>query len=153
MSKIEKNPLIQVSLASRIVASHGEVGHFYTTIEDKEGELRSLEHGVVILATGGMEASTSSYDYDKSEAIISQKELAQGIDNNSIDIDKLDSVVMIQCVDSREEPRNYCSRVCCSSALKHALELKDKNPDIAIYILYRDMMSYGFMETLLYQSP
>ncbi len=147
VSKIEKNPLIQVSLSSRIVASHGEVGHFYTTIEDKEGELRSLEHGVVILATGGMEASTSSYDYDKSEAIISQKELAQGIDNNSIDIDKLDSVVMIQCVDSREGPRNYCSRVCCSSALKHALELKDKNPDIAIYILYRDMMSYGFMET------
>jgi heterodisulfide reductase subunit A len=54
---------------------------------------------------------------------------------------------MIQCVDSREESRNYCSRVCCSSALKHALELKEKNPEIAIYILYRDMMSYGFMET------
>jgi heterodisulfide reductase subunit A len=54
---------------------------------------------------------------------------------------------MIQCVDSREEPRNYCSRVCCATALKHALWFKAKKPDIAIYVLYRDMMSYGFMES------
>ncbi len=54
---------------------------------------------------------------------------------------------MIQCVDSREEPRNYCSRVCCATALKHALLLKEKNPELSIYILYRDMMTYGFSET------
>ena len=145
--KVEKHPQIQVSLTSKIMASHGEVGHFYTTIENNEGKVTSLEHGVAVLATGGMEASTSSYNYDRSEAIITQKELEQQINSNNIDIEKLESVVMIQCVDSREEPRNYCSRVCCSSALKHALELKEKNPGIAIYILYRDMMSYGFMET------
>ncbi len=147
VTKVEKHPLIQVFMESKIVASHGEVGHFYTTIEDKEGEINSLEHGVVVLATGGTEASTSSYNYDRSDRIITQKELEQGLNNNSIDTGKIDSVAMIQCVDSRQEPRNYCSRVCCSSALKHALELKEKNPDIAIYILYRDMMSYGFMET------
>jgi heterodisulfide reductase subunit A len=54
---------------------------------------------------------------------------------------------MIQCVDSREEPRNYCSRVCCTNSLKHALDLKQKNPDLEVYILYRDMMAYGFSET------
>ena len=64
-----------------------------------------------------------------------------------IDPQVLDTVVMIQCVDSREEPRNYCSRVCCTSALKHALQMKAQNPDIAVYVLYRDMMTYGFGET------
>ena len=54
---------------------------------------------------------------------------------------------MIQCVDSREEPRNYCSRICCASALKNALFLKKKNPEMAVYIFYRDMMAYGFNET------
>jgi len=147
LTKIEKHPQIQVSLESKIVASNGEAGHFYTTIENKEGEVKSLEHGVVVLATGGTEAATSSYNYERSDMIITQKELEQGINNNSIDTGKIDSVVMIQCVDSRMEPRNYCSRICCSSALKHALELKKKNPDIAINIFYRDMMSYGFMET------
>ncbi len=53
---------------------------------------------------------------------------------------------MIQCVDSREEPRNYCSRVCCANSLKHALDLKEKNPELSVYILYRDMMAYGFTE-------
>ena len=147
VTKIEKNPQIQVSLESKIVASNGEVGHFYTTIENIEGEVKFLEHGVVVLATGGTEAPTSSYNYEQSDMIITQKELEQGINNNSIETGKIDSVVMIQCVDSREEPRNYCSRVCCSSALKHALKLKEKNPEISIYIFYRDMMSYGFMET------
>ena len=147
VTKIEKHPLIQVSFESKIVASNGEVGHFYTSIEDKEGKVKSMEHGVVVLATGGKEASTSSYNYNRSDIIITQKELAQGLNNNSIDTGKIDSVVMIQCVDSREEPGNYCSRVCCSSALKHALELKEKNPETAVYIFYRDMMSYGFMET------
>ena len=56
-------------------------------------------------------------------------------------------IVMIQCVESREEPRNYCSRVCCASALKHALQMKEQNPTIAVYVLYRDMMTYGFTET------
>jgi heterodisulfide reductase subunit A len=59
---------------------------------------------------------------------------------------------MIQCVDSREEPRNYCSRICCTSALKNALYLKEKNPAIEVYILYRDMMSYGFLETYYTQA-
>ena len=145
--KIEKHPLIHVYQESEVVASHGDVGHFYTSIENKEGIIRSLEHGVVVLATGGKEASTSSFNHDKSSAIITQKKLEQETANNSIDAGKIESVVMIQCVDSRLEPRNYCSRVCCSSALKQALALKEKNPEIAIYIFYRDIMSYGFMET------
>jgi heterodisulfide reductase subunit A len=145
--KIEKHPRIKAHTGTRVVASSGEVGNFHTAVESAEGGAGAIEHGVTILATGGSEAVPSSYNYGKSEAIITQKELEVKISEGLVDPAKLESVVMIQCVDSREEPRNYCSRVCCASALKHALEFKEKNPDIAVYIFYRDMMSYGFMET------
>ncbi|MBF0257364.1 MAG: FAD-dependent oxidoreductase [Desulfamplus sp.] len=67
--------------------------------------------------------------------------------DRSVDFESLSSVVMIQCAGTREEPRNYCSRVCCTTSLRHALFLKKLNPEINIYILYRDMMSYGFSES------
>ncbi len=68
-------------------------------------------------------------------------------ESDEFDPGQFNAVVMIQCVDSREEPRNYCSRVCCPTSLKHALTLKEKNPAIAIYVLYRDMMTHGFTES------
>jgi len=53
---------------------------------------------------------------------------------------------MIQCVGCRNEDRNYCSRVCCSQAIKNALKLKEINPEMRIYILFRDMRTYGLRE-------
>ncbi|NQT69265.1 MAG: CoB--CoM heterodisulfide reductase iron-sulfur subunit A family protein, partial [Desulfobacteraceae bacterium] len=147
LQQVEKHPLIQVHAESRVFSSYGYVGHFNSTIESKEEGDFTLEHGVTILATGGIEAATSSYSYAASESIVTQKEFEQKKVDNSIDPGQLETVVMIQCVDSRQEPRNYCSRICCASALKNALYLKKENPDTAIYILYRDMMTYGFTES------
>ncbi len=143
----EKHPLIRIHTGTHVVSSHGQVGQFSTVIEDTEGRAESLTHGITILATGGREASTSAYGYGASEAVVTQMALEIMLNDGSVDPTKLKTVVMIQCVDSREEPRNYCSRVCCSSALKHALYLKEKNPDVQIYVLYRDIMAYGFLET------
>jgi heterodisulfide reductase subunit A len=145
--KVEKHPSIQVHMQSRILASYGRVGQFFTTVETKDQDPETLAHGVVILASGGSEAPTTAYGYGTSERIVTQKELTQKLADGGIDAGQLQSVVMIQCVDSRQEPRNYCSRVCCTAALKHALQLKEQNPDVSIYVLYRDMMSYGFTET------
>ncbi|MBE0665231.1 MAG: CoB--CoM heterodisulfide reductase iron-sulfur subunit A family protein, partial [Candidatus Aminicenantes bacterium] len=145
--KVEKHPLIRVHTHSRVRASHGQVGRFYITIEDKEKGAFTLEHGVTILATGGVEADTTSYNYGTSEAIVTQKELERKIHDHTIDPSRLGSIVMIQCVDSRQEPRNYCSRICCTTALKHALHFKEQNPEINVFILYRDMMTYGFTES------
>ena len=147
LHKVAKHPLIQVHLQSRVLSAYGYVGRFITTIEDKEGGALTVEHGVTILATGGTEAATTSYNFGTSKTIITQKELEQKISDNTIDPSQLRSVVMIQCVDSRQEPRNYCSRICCATSLKHALYLKEQNPDISIYILYRDIMTYGFAES------
>lgn len=147
IQKVEKHPLVSIRTGTRVMAAYGQVGQFYTTIENSGGAVETLEHGVTILATGGDEARTASYGCGTSPAIVTQKDLEQKLADGGIDPRTLDTVVMIQCVDSREEPRNYCSRVCCGSALKHALQMKGLNPDIAVYILYRDMMTYGFMET------
>jgi heterodisulfide reductase subunit A len=73
--------------------------------------------------------------------------LETGLAHTRIDPEKLTAVAMILCVDSRREPRNFCSRVCCPTAIKHALHIKQKNPEAAIYVFYRDMITCGFTET------
>ncbi len=147
LSRVEKHPNIRVHTESHVLEAFGQAGHFMTNIQNGAKEIKTITHGVAILATGGIEARTQSYGYGTSETIVTQKELELNLHENRIDAAKLKSVVMIQCVDSREEPRNYCSRICCVSALKNALYLKEKNPTCKITILYRDLMTYGFSET------
>ena len=144
--QVERHPKIQVHNQSQVISSVGQVGRFLTTLEDSQDSIQTVEHGVTILASGGTEAVTSSYGYGTNPSIITQKELEQKLAAGKIDPAQFGSVVMIQCVDSREEPRNYCSRVCCANSLKQALDLKEKNPELSVYILYRDMMAYGFAE-------
>ncbi|MDX2455335.1 response regulator, partial [Desulfosarcina sp.] len=152
VDRVTKHPHIQVHTATRLIASSGQVGHFISTVEDAEKNVQTLDHGVAIIATGGREAPTAAYGHGTSDAIVTQQRLSVGLDETTIDARKLGTVVMIQCVESREEPRNYCSRICCASALKNALRLKDQNPEMAIYILYRDIMAYGFAETYYTQA-
>jgi heterodisulfide reductase subunit A len=148
----EKHPKIDIHMQSQVISSVGQVGRFLTTLEDQQNSAKTLEHGVTILATGGNEAATSSYEYGTNPSIVTQRELEQKLVDSKIDPEALTSVVMIQCVDSREEPRNYCSRVCCVNSLKLALDLKEKNSALAVYILYRDMMAYGFTEAYYTQA-
>jgi heterodisulfide reductase subunit A len=152
VSKVEKHPLIQVHKKAKLIHTQGHVGRFLTTIEKEDGIGETLEHGVTVLATGGVEAKTESYGYGKSEAILTQHELEEKLADGSLDPKNLNAVAMIQCVDSREEPRNYCSRICCTSALKNALYLKEQNPETDVYIFYRDIMAYGFLETYYTQA-
>ncbi len=147
LQKVEKQPLIAVHTETRVLSSYGEVGAFFTTLENKEGQPESLLHAVSILATGGREAEpVGAYGYGESSVVVTQQELEKGLSESVIDPGELRSIVMIQCVGSREEPRNYCSRICCASSIKHALDFKNRNPDVEIYILYRDMMTYGSAE-------
>ena len=151
-TKIEKHPNINLHLQSKVVGSAGETGRFHSTIAGEEGKVINLRHGVAVIATGGNEATTSSYGYGQSESIVTQKELENKLTGGEIDPNNLTAVAMIQCVDSREEPRNYCSRICCASTIKHALEFKKTNPDMNVYVLYRDMMTYGFNEAWFTQA-
>ena len=152
VAKVEKHPNIQLYTQARVVHSQGHVGHFSTAIEKEDGVGETIEHGVTLLATGGSEAKTESYAYGEAESVLTQHELEGKLADGTIDPSNLTTVAMIQCVDSREEPRNYCSRICCATALKNALYLKDQNPETDIYILYRDIMSYGFLESYYTQA-
>ena len=144
--RVNQNPKIKGHTGSRVVGSFGQVGNFITTFENAKQQSHTITHGVTVLATGGGEAPTTLYRHGESDAIITQKELEQRLGSQQINPQGLSTVVMIQCVGSREEPRNYCSRICCLNTLKHALYLKSRNPDLAIYVLYRDMMAHGFGE-------
>jgi len=146
LQKVENHRLIDCHLQSRITTSFGEVGDFYTTLENTQGDAQTIQHGVTILATGGEEAPADDFGHGDHSAVLTQKELEIRLEQEDLDVGDIDTVVMIQCVGSRQEPRNYCSRVCCPTSLKQALRLKKDKPDMAIYILYRDMMTIGFAE-------
>ncbi|MCI5163648.1 MAG: CoB--CoM heterodisulfide reductase iron-sulfur subunit A family protein, partial [Candidatus Electrothrix sp. AX5] len=92
-------------------------------------------------------SSTTSYHYADSDRILTQSEFGKGLRADEIDLSKAEEIVMIQCVDSREkEGREYCSRICCMGALQNALLIKEKKPEARVFVLYRDMMSYGSYE-------
>jgi heterodisulfide reductase subunit A-like polyferredoxin len=101
---------------------------------------------VVIIATGGTEYKPSEYLYGQSPNIVTQLELEKKLIDKNSGIQNLKSVIMIQCVGSREAEHLYCSRVCCGQAINNAIKLKENNPDMNIYILYRDIRSYGMHE-------
>jgi len=144
--KVENHPRITVHTQTHLVHATGQVGQFSSILEDADGQVQTLAHGVTILATGGHEAPTTSYGHGSLEGVVTQKEMEQAIAAGTLALEDAGSVVMILCVDSRQEPRNYCSRVCCTTALKHALYLKETRPDAAVTVLYRDMMTTGFAE-------
>jgi len=143
--KVLNNPLIHIFKKAELKEVTGRVGHFRTKVIIKNNNEETFEHGVIILATGGNEFKPEEYLYGFDERVITQKELGKEI-LNSEKIKKLKGVVMIQCVGSRDEKRPYCSRFCCTQAIKNALKIKEINPEIKIYILYRDIRTYGMKE-------
>jgi heterodisulfide reductase subunit A-like polyferredoxin len=110
-----------------------------------------LQHGIVIVATGGQELKPHGlYAYGESASVMTQMELEEKLVKGTLP--QADRVVMIQCVGSRNEERPYCSRICCSTAIKNAMHLKEQNPDRDVVILYRDIMTYGFLEKYYLQA-
>lgn len=143
--KVYQNPLVLVSHEATITNVSGYVGNFLTTVET-EGRIKKIEHGVAILATGADEYQPTEYLYGKDKKVITSVELGEQIAQGEKSLIEAKNLVMIQCVGCRQEDRNYCSRVCCSHSVKNALKLKEINPTLDIYILFRDMRTYGFSE-------
>ncbi|MGD2245665.1 MAG: FAD-dependent oxidoreductase [Candidatus Aminicenantes bacterium] len=143
--KVYQHPLIHVSHDATITNVSGYVGNFTTTVKS-EGKLNEIHHGAAILATGADEYKPTEYLYGQDERVLTQLELEEQIAKGEKKVINSRSLVMIQCVGCREEDRNYCARVCCSTSIKNALKLKEINPEMDITILYRDMRTYGFAE-------
>jgi heterodisulfide reductase subunit A2 len=144
----KEHPNVTVHLKAEVVSTKSAPGRYSTEIRHLEtGDIRLVEHGAVILATGGQEGTTTEYGLGESERVLRQVELEQRLSNGDIDPASLETVVMIQCVGSREKgKREYCSRICCAATLKNAFKILEKNPDARVIVLYRDMMTYGQLE-------
>ncbi len=142
---VTRNEKIQVLTQSLIVGFGGFKGNFTTEVIVGPGMYeRKIDHGVVVLATGGHEYTPREFLYGEDERVVTQVELSKRLDLKGAS--DLNDVVMIQCVGSRNDEFSNCSRICCQSAIKNALHIKEQNPEANVYILYRDIRTYGLME-------
>ena len=147
IERVRNHPAIEVITEATIVEHSGNKGAFKTGIVVGPEKIpRTLEHGVAILATGGEEYKPTEYLYGRSPRVVTQQEFEERLVAGEIDPGKLRDVVMIQCVGSRIPERPYCSRICCSAAIKNALKIKELNPEARVHILYRDIRTYGLLE-------
>jgi heterodisulfide reductase subunit A-like polyferredoxin len=140
ISEVEAHELIDVHMNTTVEAVNGSVGNFTSLLNGQSGE--EVSHGVMIVATGAEEYKPTGFYYGKSNKVFTQREFETEIENRG----HFNTVVMIQCVGSRDKDHAYCSRVCCSEAIKNAIEIKEKDPDANVYILYRDLRTYTYRE-------
>ncbi len=147
VSRVKGQPRIRVHTGVTIDTIDGFVGNYVTTFRaDGAAEPVEFRHGVVVVATGAEYRTPTEYCYGESEKIITQRELEQMIALSPDAAKAAGSVVMIQCVGSREPERPWCSRICCAEAVKNAVALKEMNPDTDVFVLYRDIRTYGMRE-------
>jgi heterodisulfide reductase subunit A len=113
---------------------------------------RQIEHGATILATGALPNRPDAYLLGRHGAVMTQLEADGMLESQPEKTKGWDTVVMIQCVGSRQPDNPNCSRICCQTAIKNALRIKEMNPEALIIILYRDMRTYGFQEDYYRQA-
>jgi heterodisulfide reductase subunit A len=145
IERVTTHPRIKVYMDSKVKKVDGHVGDFTSEIATPDKMLK-VEHGVVILASGARELKPQTFGYGKSDKVITQLELSGRIARNELALPEKPTIVMIQCVEQRNDDRPYCSRVCCTTAVKNALLLKKQYPKSKILVLYREMRTYGFRE-------
>jgi len=145
IEKVYQHPLVHVYTDANVMEASGYVGNFVTRVQSEKGATE-IKHGATVIATGADLYTPTEYLYGENDRVITHLELEEQIAKGEEKVVNAESLVMIQCVGCRNEDRNYCSRVCCNESVKNALKLKEINPQMDIYILFRDMRTYGFNE-------
>lgn len=144
VERIHAHHKINVVLNAKVSEVSGHVGDFHTVLQLADGYIFEVQHGVVIIAIGAQPVKPDEYLYGKHPLVITQQELEQCMSH--LKFDHIETVVMIQCVGSREQNRPYCSRICCAQAAKNAIKIKEQSPATNVLVLYRDIGTYGFKE-------
>lgn len=160
---VNRHPNIEVFTGAEVRDVKGFVGNYEVVVEQREREL-SFSVGAIIVATGAkVYKPVGMYSYGVNPQVVTQQELefllagremqdaGDGATRNLLPAD-CNRVVMIQCVGSRNETRSYCSRICCMTAVKNALLIKEANPEAQIYVLYQDMLTLGAEYEGLYRE-
>ncbi len=146
LAAVSANPRISVRTGSEVVSVSGYVGQYRTTLRLAGGEEEEIEHGAIVVATGARQTQPKEYLYGQDPRVVTQRELEERIADPESNLHEYQSMVMIQCVGSRDKEHPYCSRMCCTEAIKNALAVKERNPKTDVYILYRDIRTFGFLE-------
>ncbi|MFH1178813.1 MAG: 4Fe-4S binding protein, partial [Candidatus Bathyarchaeota archaeon] len=146
IKRVTANDKITLFLDSMVQDTTGYVGNFVSTIISNQDPIKQekVEHGVVIVATGAEEYQPTEYLYGENRRVTNQIDLEKYL--ASANGEKFGNVVMIQCVGSRNDEHPYCSRICCGEAIKNATKIREIDPDSNVFIMYRDIRTYGLME-------
>jgi heterodisulfide reductase subunit A len=148
IAQVKAHPKITVYTSAEVKKTEGFVGNFTTTLTNGV----SVGHGAVVLATGGVEYRPTEYLFGQSSNVITQRDLEKQLFGENLAPKAGERYVMVQCVGSREENAQYCSRVCCQDAVKNAIALKERSPAAEVAILYRDIRTYGLLEEYYTQA-
>ncbi|MFO7930620.1 MAG: FAD-dependent oxidoreductase [Desulfosalsimonas sp.] len=147
VEKVHANPNIRVMTRTIIVDHKGMPGRHTTGVQTGPGmHYMQIDHGAAILATGALASRPDQYMLGRHEKVMTQMDLDAKIADDPDSVRAMDQAVMIQCAGSREPGNPNCSRICCQSAVKNALRMKKLNPEMQVYVLYRDIRTYGFYE-------
>jgi heterodisulfide reductase subunit A len=143
VNEVMKNDKIHIYPGAEVADVYGFVGNYKSKIRQQNGDVKEVEHGIVIVATGAVEYRPTEYFYDKDPRVVTQHELEEDLAKGDFTANR---VVMVQCIGARTKERPNCSRICCGQAIKNALKIKEVSPDTEVYVLFKDIRSYGFKE-------
>ncbi|MCG8688101.1 MAG: FAD-dependent oxidoreductase [Desulfobacterales bacterium] len=147
-TRVTNHPNIDLYLSAQLSKVNGFVGNFDTTILSDKGVRTQIRHGAALIATGATEHKPDEYAYGQHPAILTGLQLDQQLMEDGPRLKEANTAVFIQCVGSREPHRPYCSRICCTHSVSSAIHLKQQNPEMNVFILYRDIRTYGEKENL-----
>jgi heterodisulfide reductase subunit A len=151
IAEVEAHDKVEIVTGARVTGFGGYKGNFKTKLAiGADAETREIDHGVIIVATGANEYQPKEYLYGQDDRVVTQVEFTKKLEDQGAD--DLSTVVMIQCVGSRNDELVECSRICCQAAVKNALLVKKASPDTQVFVLYRDMRTYGLMEDYLTEA-
>jgi heterodisulfide reductase subunit A len=143
VNEVMKNDKIHVYTGAEVADVYGFVGNFKSKIHQQNGSEKEIQHGIVVVATGAVEYRPTEYFYDKDPRVVTQHELEEDLAKGEFNAK---NVVMVQCIGARTKERPNCSRICCGQAIKNALKIKEVSPQTEVYVLFKDIRSYGFKE-------
>jgi heterodisulfide reductase subunit A len=150
IERVRNHPKIRLFLNTEVVETGGILGNFTSTLKNggDSAATFTVEHAVTIIATGGREYRPTEYLYGQNPNVLTHKDMDEAMTAGDPRIAAADTAVFIQCVGSRIEERPSCSRLCCTHSVKTAIALKQAKPEMTVFILYRDVRTYGFREDL-----
>jgi heterodisulfide reductase subunit A len=143
VKEVMNNDKIHVYTGAEVTDIYGFVGNYKSKIRQQGKDEKEIEHGIIIVATGAVEYRPTEYFYDKDPRVVTQHELEEDLAKGEFNAK---NVVMVQCIGARTRENPNCARICCGQAIKNALKIKEVSSETEVYVLFKDIRSYGFKE-------